>query len=59
MESEDELSYGSIIIQPLLFQDDISGASTSVSAAQSGNKKIEAVMETKLLDLNLDKLGTL
>ena len=54
-ESTDELSYGGIKLQPFLFQDNISRQSTSVWAVQSGNNKIEAVMETKLLDFNLDK----
>ena len=54
-DSIEEITYGKMWIQPLLFQDDISRVSTSVRAAQSGNKRIEAVMETKLLDFNLDK----
>ena len=54
-KSTDELSFGGIKLQPLLFQDDISRQSTSFWAAQSGNNKIEAVMETKLLDFILDK----
>ena len=53
--SMDELSYGSEQLQPLLFQDDISRLSTSVWGAQTGNNKMECVMETKLLDFNLDK----
>ena len=42
--SMDELSYGGEQLQPLLFQDDISRLSTSVSGAQTGNDKIECVM---------------
>ena len=53
--STDELSYGGEQLQPLLFQDDISRLATSVWGAQSGNNKMESVMETKLLDFNLDK----
>ena len=53
--SMDELSYGGDQPQPLLFQDDISRLATSVWGAQSGNDKMESVMETKLLDFNLDK----
>ena len=53
--SMDELSYGGDQLQPLLFQDDISRLATSVWGAQSGNDKMESVMETKLLDFNLDK----
>ena len=51
----DELSYGGERLQPLLFQDDISRLSTSVRGAQTGNTRMESVMETKLLDFNLDK----
>ena len=53
--SLDELSYGAHRIQPLLFQDDISRLATSVWGAQTGNNKMESVLETKLLDFNLDK----
>ena len=54
-DSIDELSYGLTRIQPLLFQDDISRVATNVLAAQKGNNRMESVMETKLLDFNLDK----
>ena len=53
--SRDELSYGENKLQPLLFQDDIARLATSVWGAQVGNNKMETVMETKLLDFNLDK----
>ena len=53
--STDELSYGDVSLQPLLFQDDISSISTSVKAAQAGNIRMEWAMESKLLDFNLDK----
>ena len=53
--SIEEISYGAERLQPLLFQDDISRVSTSLKTAQSGNNKMEAVMETKLLDFNHDK----
>ena len=53
--SQDDLSYREGKLQPLLFQDDISRLSTSVKGAQEGNNKMEAVMESKLLDFNLDK----
>ena len=53
--SADELSYGNINLQPLLFQDDITRISTSIKSAQSGNIRMEWAMESKLLDFNLDK----
>ena len=54
-ESKEEVSYGGMNLQPLIFQDDISRMTTSVWPAQSGNNIVEAVMETKLLDFYLDK----
>ena len=53
--SMDEISYGSVKLQPMLFQDDISRLSTTVQGAQAGNVRMENVMESKLLDFNLDK----
>ena len=53
--STQELSYGEEQLNPLLFQDDISRVSDSVEAAQHGNDLVSHVMESKLLDFNLDK----
>ena len=54
-ESPYEISYGELNLQPLLFQDDVSRMTLTPEAAQMGNRKMEAVMESKLLDFNLDK----
>ena len=54
-DSIDELSYGEPRLQPLLFQDDINRVATSVLTAQKGNNQNESVVETMLLDFNLDK----
>ena len=54
-KSRHELSYGDVMIQLLIFQDDLFRMCTSQEAAQAGNYMIEAVMESKLLDLNIDK----
>ena len=48
--STDELSYGSVKLQPLLFQDDIIRLSTTVEGAQAGNDMLDNFMECKLLD---------
>ena len=53
--SHHELSYGEEGLQPLLFQDDIARVSNDVEAAQHGNNMVTHVMETKLLDFNIDK----
>ena len=50
-----EIGYAGTMLQPLLFQDDVSRLSLDPEAAQMGNVKMEAVMESKLLDFNLDK----
>ena len=50
-----EISYGEEMLNPLLFQDDIARVCDSIEAAQYGNELVNHVMETKLLDFNLDK----
>lgn len=50
-----EISYGGLNLQPLLYQDDIFRMSSDHFSAQIGNELIHSVMETKLLDFNLDK----
>ena len=54
-ESEHEISYVDLRLQPTIFQDDISRMSSSRVAAQAGNDYIRSCMEVKLLDLNVDK----
>jgi hypothetical protein len=54
-ESPYEISYGELNLQPLLFQDDVCRMSLTPEAAEMGNRKMESVMESKLLDFNLDK----
>ena len=54
-KSNHEISYGDVNLQPLLFQDDIFRMCEDALSAQLGNELIDAVMETKLLDFNLDK----
>ena len=53
--SEKEVGYGPLLLKPLLFQDNISRLSTNRDAAQFGNEKVEACLESKLLDPNIDK----
>ena len=54
-ESKDEIVYGDEMIQPLIFQDDLARACTSVDSLIKGNILMEQVMEGKLLDFNLLK----
>ena len=54
-DKKHEVNYGVVRLQPLLFQDDVAKVSGDVFAAQAGNLKMEQVLESKLLDFNLDK----
>ena len=53
--SQYEVSYAELVIQPLLYQNDVARLSTDLGSVQMGNTKMEAVAETQLLDYNLDK----
>ena len=55
--SQEEVSYGGVRILPLMFQDDIMRAAGSVTSARVGNIKVNAVMRSKQLCLNVDKTG--
>ena len=50
-----EISYGELNLQPLLYQDDIFRMTNDPFSAQIGNEFMDTVMETKLLNFNLDK----
>ena len=49
---DEEVSYGNVILRPLIFQDDVAKLSVDRQSAQSANDKMEAMIETKLLDFN-------
>ena len=57
--SVEETSYFSVRLQPLLYQDDVARIASTVKSAQSGNRKMEVIAETKLLDYNYEKSGFL
>ena len=54
-QTSDEASYGSIRLQPLLFQDDVIHLSTSRDRSQAGVMRMEAVMKSKQLEVHPDK----
>ena len=54
-KSEHEVSYGEIKMNPIIYQDDLARVASSVTSAQVGIDKIEACMETKMLDLHEEK----
>ena len=51
----DDVKYDDVVIKPLLFQDDIFNAAKSVKEAQKANKKLEVLMESKLLNFHTTK----
>jgi hypothetical protein len=55
LNSTNELYYHDVKLAPLIYQDDLGKFSSSRMDAQAGNDRIEACMETKLLDLHQDK----
>ena len=56
-ESEYEVVYAGLRLQPLLFQDDVSRLAYTPNDLQAGNDKLECMAESKLLDFNLSKSG--
>ena len=54
-DSINEICYGTILLKPLLYQDDIFRAATSVTGAQDGLDRIWKIMGGKLLDIHTDK----
>ena len=54
-ESEHEVSYGNIRMNPVIYQDDLARVASSVAGAQAGIDKVEVCMETKMLDLHDEK----
>ena len=54
-EDSDGLKYEDLELSPCLFQDDISKLSENIESVKDGNRRIEKMAESKLLDFNLDK----
>ena len=55
--SIDELHYGTIRLQPMVFQDDVARLVGDVMSAQAGNHKLSFVMKEKQLKVHPDKTG--
>ena len=55
--SRDEVNYGTIRLQPLVFQDDVARLAFDVRSAQAGNYKLSFVMNEKQLKVHPDKTG--
>ena len=54
-ESLHEVKYGDIMMGPIIYQDDLARLAGNVVDAQAGIDKVEACMETKMLDLHDEK----
>ena len=55
--SRDEENYGTVRLQPIIFQDDIARLAGDVRSAQAGNHKLSYVMKEKQLKVHSDKTG--
>ena len=53
--SDCEVRYFELVLAPILYMDDIFRMTENVTAAQEGNIKMEYIVGSKGLDLNLDK----
>ena len=54
-DSQHEVSYGSVVLAPMLFQDDSMRLTTTVEGARDGCTRFEKIMDSKTLDVNIDK----
>ena len=58
-DSDGEVYYVDLKLNPMSFMDDIGKLSDNVEAAQDGNNRIEELIDSKCLALNLDKCNFL
>ena len=54
-DSDHEVFYGDVRLQPMSFVDDVARMAASRLAAQAGNNLMQTLAETKLLNYHLDK----
>ena len=54
-DSQEEMYYGSVRIQPLAYQDDVLKGSKDVTAAQVGNIRMATMLQDKGLEAHPDK----
>ena len=57
--SDTNVSYGPVLLSPLLYQDDSAKFSTGLNHAQKSNLLMSKVMEMKKLQMNVSKCGTM
>ena len=58
-DSENEVMYLDLKINPCLFQDDVARLAESLNSVREGNKRLENMAETKLLDYNIEKSNSI
>ena len=51
-DSETEVNYSELKLGPCLFHDDIARLKENIESVKDGNKRVEAMAESKLLDFN-------
>ena len=54
-DSEDEMQYGSVRLQPLAYQDDVLRGSKDVTTTQTGNTRLATMLKEKGLEAHKDK----
>ena len=54
-DSTKEVEYAGLKLKPCLFQDDIARLAPDLDSVREGNRRVEEMAESKLLDFNLDK----
>ena len=57
--SSDEIAYGGVRLQPLMFQDDVVRLAGNIAKARAGNIKIRSVVKLKQLEMHPDKTGVI
>ena len=55
--SRDEATYGTVRLQPMVFQDDIARIANDIASAKAGNHKLSFLMKEKQLKVHPDKTG--
>ena len=56
-DSNCEVNFAGMVLAPCLFQDDIARMAENLEAVAEGNRRLEAMAESKLLDYNEGKSG--
>ena len=53
--SQHKVCYGKVKLGPMLYQDNAMRLTTTLEGAQDGSHRFQKVMESKMLDINVDK----